>query len=143
MANWYRPGASEHNGYTALYSEIAVYYQEVSGIFIAGDMNIHHQKWLRFSNGNSNQGADLKSLCDFHGLIQMVKEPTRNDYLLDLVLTDVPSCSIKILPYIADHKGVMAILPLPEILEFSIEREVWILAKASWKVLKKDLLNQD
>jgi len=48
LANWYRPGASEHEGYKHLYEEVAQYYQEISNVFIAGDLNVHHRKWLRF-----------------------------------------------------------------------------------------------
>ena len=143
MANWYRPGASEHEGYTHLYEEVAQYYQEISSVFIAGDLNVHHRKWLRFSNGNTLQGSDLKCFCDFYGLCQLVREPTRQDYLLDLVLTDISPCSISVLPSIADHKSVLTKLPVPEVLETTIKREVWILAKADWKSLSKDLLAYD
>jgi len=149
VANWYRPGASIRDGFTKLYEEVALHFQEVSGIYIAGDLNVHHNKWLRFSNGDTGVGTDLKIFCDFYGMNQLVKEPTRhdapsgNDYLLDLVLTDIPSCSITMVPYIADHKGVMTTLPLPEVLESIVSREVWMLKKADWRSLKHELRSYD
>jgi len=139
FANWYRPGATEHDAFQALYDEMGKYYSEVSGVFLAGDLNVHHKKWLKYSSGDTEVGADLKTFCDFHNLSQLVREPTRNDYLLDLVLTDIPKCSSKVMPYIADHRGVMVKLPTPEVLERSVAREVWILKKANWRDLEDDL----
>ena len=68
-----------------------------------------------------------------------MREPARKEYLLDLVLTDIQNTSIRILPYVADHKGVLATLPCMEILEMSFEREVWHLAAADWGALEKAL----
>ena len=59
VANWYRPPASDHDKFERLYAEVAKYYQEVTGVFISGNLNIHHSKWLRFSNGNIGIGQDL------------------------------------------------------------------------------------
>ena len=143
VANWYRPPASDHDKFERLYAEVAKYYQEVTGVFISGDLNIHHSKWLRFSNGNTGIGQDLQDFCQYYGLAQLVREPTREKYLLDLALTDVANCSSTVLPYIADHKMVMSQLPLPEILETSVSREVWVFAKADWKSLSDALGNYD
>ena len=75
VANWYRPGATIHTTFANLYTEMNEFFHDVSGIVIAGDLNIHHQKCLRYSNANTDVGTDLKVLCDFHGLRQTVKEP--------------------------------------------------------------------
>ena len=41
------------------------------------------------------------------GLKQVVKEPTRGDYLLDLVLTDSPELlTVSVLPEISDHRVI-------------------------------------
>jgi len=143
VANWYRPGATVHDGFVNLYAEMAEYWYEISGVVIAGDLNIHHKKWLRHSNGDTTVGADLKTLCEFHGMNQLVREPTRKEYLLDLVCTDIFRATVAVLPLIADHKSVLTKLPLPEILEKKVEREVWILAKADWKQLQNKLLEFD
>ena len=143
LASWYRPGASEHDGFVNLHRQVGQYFQVLSGVFLAGDLNVHHRKWLRFSNGNTTIGDDLKSVCEFYGLFQLVREPTREDYLLDLVLTNISPCTVSVLPAIADHKSVLTKLPVPEVLEVSIKREVWILAKANWKSLSNELLDYD
>ena len=77
LGNWYRPGSSDFDGFTELYSELAEHYAEVSGALLVGDMNVHHKRWLRFSNDNTPVGSELKMLCDFHGFSQLVREPTR------------------------------------------------------------------
>jgi len=143
LANWYRPGATVHDGFANLYAEVGEHFQEMSGILIAGDLNIHHKRWLRYSNDNTQVGADLKTFCDYHGMSQLVREPTRNDYLLDLACTDVHKSSAKVMPYLSDHKSVLVTLPLPEILEKNVKREVWDLTKADWTNLKKQLQDYD
>ena len=137
LGNWYRPGASEHNGYVELYGELAEYFTEIIGVLLIGDLNIHHERWLRFSNGHSAVGSDLKTLCDFHGMTQLVREPTRNEYLLDLALCDIGGASASVLPSIADHKIVRVELPVSEIREVSVPRAVWQLQAADWKTLEK------
>ena len=79
IANWYRPGASIHDGFERLYSDVAKYYHEVSGVFIAGDLNIHHIKWLRFSNENSSIGQQLQDFCHYYGLAELIRGPTRDN----------------------------------------------------------------
>ena len=120
-----------------------MYFDEVSGIVVAGDLNIHHKKWLKYSNANTPVGADLKCICDFFGIFQAVREPTRNEYLLDLILTNIQGISVKVMPYIADHKGILCKLPFREILEKSVEREVWDFRSAEWKELDKALKEFD
>ena len=72
IGNWYRPGASDHDAYQELQEEMNKYMPDATGIILSGDLNIHHIKWLRFSNGNSQQGADLEAVCDQFGLQQLV-----------------------------------------------------------------------
>ena len=43
IANWYRPGASVHDGFARLHQEVAEYFQECSGVLIVGDLNVHHK----------------------------------------------------------------------------------------------------
>ena len=108
-------------------------------MFVAGDLNIHHKKLLKYSNANTETGTQLKAVFDHFGMWQAVHEPTRNEYLLDLVRTDIQNAKTTITPAISDHKGVMTKLPFAEVLEASVEREVWNLSRARWDELKKAL----
>ena len=122
VGNWYRPGSSEHDGFTCLYAELAEYFAQVTGVLLVGDLNIHHRRWLHHSNDNTRIGAEMKALCDYHGMFQVVREPTRNEYLLDLACTDIAGSKATMLPKIADHNAVRVDLPIPEIKEVSISR---------------------
>ena len=143
VANWYRPGASIHDGFSTLYAEMSEYFTQVSGIVIIGDLNIHHKRWLIHSSENTAIGAELKIFCDFHGLFQVVREPTRNDYLLDLAITDITGSSATVLPKIADHKSVRLDLRLPEVTETTVSRVAWHLKEADWTKLENELSEVD
>ena len=58
VANWYRPDASVHDDFAALQSEICNFSAEAAGMVLSGDLNVHHAKYLRHSNGNTIQGSD-------------------------------------------------------------------------------------
>ena len=103
LGNWYRPGATLHDGFECLTAELAKHTEDATGIILTGDLNIHHARWLRHSNGNSIQGADLRVVCENFGLQQLVQEPTCYEYLLDLFLTDVAGSKVRVGPSIADH----------------------------------------
>ena len=62
---------------------------------------------------------------------------------MDLACTDIQKCTATGTPYIADHKGLLLKLPIPEVLEKTVSREVWILSKADWTSLRDDLKNFD
>ena len=143
LGNWYRPGASAFDGFTELYAELAEHFAEVSGVLLIGDLNIHHKRWLRFSNDNTHIGSEMKALCDFHGLSQIVREPTREQYLLDLAICDLVGATATVLPKIADHKGVRVDVPMPVINEVGISRTVWHLKSADWDKLEKELSEVD
>ena len=56
---------------------------------MAGDFNAPDLKWngLKLTNSSFNS-EQLLEIIDEHGLTQLVKEPTRDDNILDLVLTN-------------------------------------------------------
>ena len=72
------------------------------GTIIAGDMNAHHKKWLRWSARNSAEGEALRNFCADMGMQQIVRGPTRGEYLLDCVISDMEGLACKVLPKIAD-----------------------------------------
>ena len=134
------------DGFSDLYEEMGEYFSQVSGVALVGDLNIHHKRWLRFSNDNTRIGAEMKAFCDFHGLFQVVRQPTRYDsisgqtqYMLDLAITDIPGSKAEVLPRIADHHAVMLKLSLPEVSEVSVPRLVWMLREACWRELEREL----
>ena len=75
----------------------------VFGVFLIGDFNVHSIQWLQFSSHESREGHVLRNFCQRQSLTQCARQPTRNAYLLDLVMTDMPDdVNIDVLPGISD-----------------------------------------
>ena len=141
---WYRPPeAGEAATIESLEKEWTVLNPKVLGTIIIGDINIHHRKWLRYFNRNSAEGERLKAFCDSAGLRQLVKEPTRGEYLFDLLFTDLDELRYRSSPKIADHSVLLGTLPLPVPQEVAQTRTVWQFAAAEWECLKCDLARLD
>ena len=113
LCNWYRSDFLEHDQFINLHSELDVYAKDAYAVFMAGDLNVHHKKWLHFSNGNTAIGQELQDTCKEFGLIQYVRHPTRNDYLLDLVLCDLSGIKCSVEHSIADHRATLSCIPMP------------------------------
>ncbi len=78
----------------------------------------------------------LRKFCDVVGLRQLVKEPTRGENLLDLALTDLDKVKCKVVGKIADHKGLLLVLPLA-VPRVAIQRRiVWDFQHADWNGLR-------
>ena len=98
---------------------------------VLGDMNIHHASWLRHSSSTSAAGRELFEVCGRMGLEQHVRQPTRGDYLLDLVLSDFSTCvSSEVLAGISDHNMVLTTLRFTVDAIESTTREHWLFSRA-------------
>ena len=87
---WYRPpDPGEVASIRACEEEWQRLSLHVLGTILVGDLNVHHIRWLRYSSRNSAEGDTLREFCDRVGLRQVVREPTREEYLLDPALTDL------------------------------------------------------
>ena len=140
IASWYRPPEpGEVKSISTLREEWSELSREAIGTIITGDMNVHHRKWLRRSARNSVEGDELQTFCVDVGMQQLVKDTTREDYLLDLVLTDVDGVKCNVLPQIADHSIVQVHFELPVPCFDSQERMVWKYPKADWDALREEL----
>ena len=110
------------------------------GLLLVGDVNVHHRRWLRFSRCNTTVGQRLWEICQSHGLVQRVGAPTRKDYLLDLVLSDL-NVDTRVLPGITDHDIVEARLPLPRSSAVTVKTKVWLYNQTHWVGLRRTLKN--
>ena len=137
LANWYRPPDDDGSSMNNLLAELRRLRCEFVGTILLGDINVHHRKWLRFSNDNTTIGERLHDICHEAGLKQVVNEPTRGDYLLDLVLTDIPELlTVRVLPEISDHRVVCIDLHVAVPSFQSIPRTVWDMQFAQWDDLR-------
>lgn len=122
---WYRPPDAPDVHTTSLAAELQRLSKGMVGTIVEGDMYTHHARWLRFSNGNTGIGQILQDICVAEGITQCVHEPTRGDYLLDSVLSDMPDCmTTSVLPPITDHRVVMAKVMIDQPSHRIIDRQV-------------------
>ena len=62
-------------------------------VVLLGDFNVHHVEWLD-SRRTDAAGRRTLEMCNALGLTQLVKEPTRENQILDLFMTDLDAtCS--------------------------------------------------
>ena len=135
---WYRPPGSELDSIADLEAEASALREGTIGMLIVGDMNVHHKEWLRFSSCTSPPGRALFETISRMGLTQIVQQPTREEYLLDLVLTDFPEC-IKphVIPGISDHSAVLMNLALRFCSGEGSPRCCWLFSKAKWQAMNQ------
>ena len=143
VGNFYRPPDAYAESIESLRVELKSYESKVIGVLLMGDFNVHHCKWLRFSNANTSSGELLHEVCQEFGLLQHVKEPTRGNYLLDLVISDFPQTIVKLSGMLADHKVVIASVPLAVSEAVILRRRGWDFKHARWHAFKTELRNTD
>ena len=138
---WYRrPKRGEVLSIESLDQEIAEFGSEVVGTLLLGDMNVHEQSWLQFSDGTSPEGRALRDIACSHGLEERVRKPTRGPYLLDLVLTDLGAeVKARVIPGVSDHSAVIGCLKAMVDEDEPKTRVVYDFAKAPWDRIRDKL----
>ena len=90
LCSWYRPPVpGEIDSIHTLRKEWDELNHGAIGTILVGDLNVHHKKWLRWSARNSAGGEHLRNFCLDVGMQQIVRGPTRGDYLLDCAISDL------------------------------------------------------
>jgi len=101
-------------------------------IILIGDFNVHHQEWLD-SRTTDAVGRRTLEMCNALGLTQLVTEPTREDQILDLVMSDLDiSCKTYAKIGTSDHNPVLAKLQVPLLRDKPYKRKVWQYNKADY-----------
>ena len=137
---WYRPPGAPREHTSSLQLELDKLSGQAIGVYVIGDMNIHHKKWLRHSAGNTAEGQELQDICTQYNLVEKVQAPTRGQHLLDLVLTSMPDhTTAKLLPQIADHNGVLIQTRVDAEKTCTFQRQVFDFGKARWKEMRREL----
>ena len=136
IGNMYRPPDATPDVIEDLRHEIGLHVSNCIGVILVGDFNVHHRKWLRHSHSNNAEGYMLHEICQDLGMKQLVREPTRGEYLLDLVISDMPNIDISVLPTLADHKLVLAKIAVHAAASQAIPRHCWMFKQANWNALR-------
>ena len=113
---------------------------------MVGDMNVHNERLLKFSNGESPEGRELERVCAAHGLKQHVKSPSRGEYLLDLVLSDLGSqlrCTVHPRVLESDHLCELADIDICIAVSLPSSRSCFDFGKAQWTDLHKAFIKTD
>jgi hypothetical protein len=141
---WYRP---PEPGEVDTISSFDKEWREISasciGTIAVGDINVHSCRWLRYSSGESAEGTALELVSRDLGAKQVVKSPTRGDYLLDLVISDIEGVRAEVVPGVSDHDIVIASLELTVPQSESFTRTVWDYRGADWSRLSGELMETD
>ena len=143
---WYRPPCpGDISAICTLDAELSLLQEKAIGTILVGDVNCHHARWLYFSAGVSTEGRALHRTCMNFGLREIVRQPTRGKYLLDVILTDLgeATTSVKVLPAIADHNVVLGIFSFKMDSFTCSPRTVWNYRTADWAGLNNELSEMD
>jgi len=75
---WYRPPVQgEVDSIKTFADELQRLREQALGVIILGDLNLHSQRWLTFSAGNTNEAGLMREICMKEGLRQLLREPTQ------------------------------------------------------------------
>ena len=110
---------------------------------LAGDLNVHHRRWLAHSNSVSVEGTALFRFCCARALKQHVRSPTREDYLLDLVIPDIIIRNVGVLQCISNHNMVLAVFDIGISEMFVVKRVVYDYAEALLSEIQAEFVNAD
>ena len=138
LCAWYRPPVpGEVETIRSFEKEWHAHCASALGTVLVGDLNLHHLRWLRDSSRNSSEGELMQTFCNQYGFRQLVSKPTRGNYKLDLLVTDIPNLGCTVTASIADHKGVLGRLKLRMPKTEIVCRRVWVFSQANWSGLQE------
>ena len=143
ICNMYKPPDAGMDTISSLRTELHAHSEYCHGYIVMGDFNIHHRKWLRYSNANTALGEELQNICQEFALNQLIRQPTRGPHLLDLALTNMESIKSSVLPILADHNALFLSLRAQVPVANFIERTGWIYKHADSQGLRTSLRHYD
>jgi len=112
-------------------------------ILLGGDFNFPGWDWTNHTLKPNCPHPDLHNqfadIINDNGLSQIVREPTRKDNILDLIITNRPNQTTRIqsLPGIGDHNAVFAEMNIKPARRKQTPREIPLYHKADWLGLRK------
>ena len=109
---------------------------------LAGDLNIHHRRWLVHSNFVSADGSAIFWFCCTTVLKQHVRILTRDNYLLDFIISDIFSAGFSF-GRNSEHNMVLAVFDIGIRETLVVKRFVCDYAMAPWSDIQAESLNFD
>lgn len=103
-------------------------------LIMGGDFNYPGIDWQTNSVTTQNNRLECLSFLhciDYHQLTQIVREPTRGDHLLDLILTNQPEITnTRVIDEISDHKAIHCSLSVARVIKTKTEKQIFNYARA-------------
>ena len=147
IAAYYRP--SEHDQVSAeeLKNSLTRVDLAKQHVWVLGDCNYPKQEWeenqpiIKQNCPNRESYLDFVSTIEDNCQTQMVSEHTRKNNILDHFLTNSPTLldSVSVIPGIADHSAVMAVVRLRPTIQKVKPRTVHLYSKADWKSMRQGM----
>ncbi len=152
LGAFYRPPDNKLDGLEALNNSLNIIMEKTrnntnSTVIVGGDFNAPDINWststVDLETRRKPLHERLLAITNDHHLTQLQLEPTRENNILDLFLTNKPGCvkNIATLPGISDHTGI--ILTDCDIRPTYIKskpRQVPMFSRANWDAMKQETL---
>ena len=106
---------------------------------VVGDLNVRNVDWLIFPARNSREGKALHNVACYHGLETIMRQPKRDTYLLDLILSDCDFIKAVAIVRFRDHLSTKAAIEFAMPEEEVVERLCFNYKKANWEARNTDL----
>ena len=108
---------------------------------LVGDLNVHSKRWLKHSTHESVEADTLRDEITKLNAVQLVREPTREGNLLDIVVTDFDDVQVKVFPKNSDHAVVECVVGTCSVCCEESNRQVWSYKKQNGKQLTMQFPN--
>ena len=143
ICNWYLPPGNSLEELQSFKEELEEISILADSIIVAGDLNVHHKSWLKYSREDTSRGRELRDICSHQGLFEKVGKPTRGEYLLDLVLSNNVEVKARLGPKLADHSAILVTVPdVIEVRELP-PRVIWQFDDANWEAIRNNITTFD
>lgn len=157
FASWYRPPSSNKDYILQLNDQLdtirtSQLSQSLPNIHVLGDFNYSKIPWDKIYSDegfslSDTEGQNFIDILNQHGLVQLVNFPTRNDNILDLVITTTPGKyqDIKTADKFSDHDVVSACFSYRLPLTKQSKRKIYLYHKGDFDSMrhKTDLFAKD
>ncbi|MEW8546063.1 MAG: hypothetical protein AB2693_21280, partial [Candidatus Thiodiazotropha sp.] len=147
IAAHYRPTELDQVSAEELKKSLALIDPSKSHVWVLGDFNYPKMNWeesqpiLKQNCPSPEMYQDFISTINDSCLTQVVCEPTRESNILDLFLTNNPTLvdSVNVVPGIADHQAVVAVVRLRPSVQKVKPRTVHLYSKANWNIMRQEM----
>ena len=147
IAAYYCPSEHDQVSTQELKNSLSCVDPSKQHVWVLGDFNYPKLDWeenqpiIKQNCPNQEAYLDFVSIIDDSCLTQMVSEPTRENNILDLFLTNSPTLvdSVSVVPGIADHLAVIGVVRLRPTIQKVKPRTVLLYSKANWEGMRQGM----